>query len=126
MWAAKSRAVDQSSARNKRDGRLAKGHERVAGTVMVLRSALSISGRRGSALTQVRARSVQSRAYHKRLAAVKLPAARPVPGIAAGSAPLLPTPGQWSEPISLDEELNGRPAVSYFISSRRDAAAPWR
>jgi hypothetical protein len=35
--AAGSRAVDQSSARNKRDDRLAEGHERVAGTVMVLR-----------------------------------------------------------------------------------------
>jgi hypothetical protein len=35
-----SRAVDQSSARNKRDGRLAEGHERVAGTVMVLRTIL--------------------------------------------------------------------------------------
>jgi hypothetical protein len=35
--AAGSRAVDQSSTRNKRDDRLAEGHERVAGTVMVLR-----------------------------------------------------------------------------------------
>jgi len=33
----RSRAVDQSSTRNKRDGRLAEGHERVAETVMVLR-----------------------------------------------------------------------------------------
>jgi len=36
-WAAGSQAVDQSSTRNKRDDRLAEGHERVAGTVMVLR-----------------------------------------------------------------------------------------
>ena len=33
----RSQAVDQSSARNKRNDRLAEGHERVAGTVMVLR-----------------------------------------------------------------------------------------
>ena len=38
MWAAGSQAVDQSSARNKRDDRLAEGHERVAGAVMVLRT----------------------------------------------------------------------------------------
>ena len=37
VWAARSRAVDQSSGRNKRDDRLAEGHERVAGTVKVLR-----------------------------------------------------------------------------------------
>jgi hypothetical protein len=36
-WAAGSRAVDQSSTRNKRNDRLAEGHERVAGAVMVLR-----------------------------------------------------------------------------------------
>jgi hypothetical protein len=36
-WAAGSRAVDQSSARNKRNDRLAEGHERVAETVMMLR-----------------------------------------------------------------------------------------
>ena len=51
MWAAVSQAVDQSSARNKRDGRLAKGHERVAGTVMVLRSVeyTRMDGRRANA-----------------------------------------------------------------------------
>ena len=38
MRAAGSQAVDQSSARNKRDGRLAEGHERVAGAIMVLRT----------------------------------------------------------------------------------------
>jgi|SoiMethySBSTD1v2_1073268.scaffolds.fasta_scaffold308115_1 hypothetical protein len=37
MRAAEPQVVDQSSARNKRDNRLAGGHERVAGTVMVLR-----------------------------------------------------------------------------------------
>jgi len=36
-WAAGSQAVDQSSTRNKRNDRLAEGHERVASTVMVLR-----------------------------------------------------------------------------------------
>src|SRR5207253_9649617 len=36
-WAAVSRAVDQSSARNKRNDRLAEGHDRVAGAAMVLR-----------------------------------------------------------------------------------------
>src|SRR5687767_1955268 len=38
MWrAAVSQAVDQSSTRNKRNDRLAEGHDRVAGTDMVLR-----------------------------------------------------------------------------------------
>jgi len=37
-WAPGPRAVDQSSTRNKRNDRLAEGHERVAGTVMVLRT----------------------------------------------------------------------------------------
>ena len=37
MRAAVPRAVDQSSRRNKRNDRLAEGHERVAGAVMVLR-----------------------------------------------------------------------------------------
>ena len=36
-WAAVSRAVDQSSTRNKRNDRLAEGHDRVAGAAMVLR-----------------------------------------------------------------------------------------
>ena len=36
-WAAVSRAVDQSSTRNKRDDRLAEGHACVAGAAMVLR-----------------------------------------------------------------------------------------
>jgi hypothetical protein len=53
VFTARSRAVDQSSGRNKRDDRLAKGHERVAGTVMVLRSPLSIPGPWIGALTQV-------------------------------------------------------------------------
>jgi hypothetical protein len=38
-WAAVSQAVDQSSRRNKRNDRLAKGHDRVAGAGMVLRTA---------------------------------------------------------------------------------------
>jgi hypothetical protein len=37
-WAAVSRAVDQSSRRNKRNDRLAEGHDRVAGAFMVLRT----------------------------------------------------------------------------------------
>ena len=36
-WAAVSRAVDQSSTRNKRNDRLAEGHGCVAGAAMVLR-----------------------------------------------------------------------------------------
>ena len=36
-WAAVSRAVDQSSTRNKRNDRLAEGHDRVAGAGTVLR-----------------------------------------------------------------------------------------
>jgi len=57
----RSRAVDQSSTRNKRNDRLAEGHERVAGTVMVLRMPNTMRRKAGDVTVYIGAPALRRR-----------------------------------------------------------------